>query len=391
MNNNKSIQEKDLFLPPQENNTAELLTLFRDVDSLIVNKFIEIEANKDKDENEIRHFVAGHVCFEMLNEIRGNFLPHVWKKNLGPWNIFVSEEMSKRNYVKDGKKSSFKDKKLMGQLAHDLKILKENYPEELKMLEGVVDKENERSMKVDMRFRCHRFKKDWGIMRENLEYFRDNYRTHIVMLRTTDTKHDVLYPSVFVNNSVAAQEASQEIQSELKSMNLLGFLERQLSKQGAYMKGWEEKETSLHTSGVNHWNPHLRSRRTSRSPPRPASGSRCSTRSVAGYSPLVSSFSPAPSLPVPSSPPARSAYISSADYILRMTYHGSGNNEPPKKKKYIDRRQALVTTIRAKGKESYSRAIREDKKAPWKQVFLDPDNCVVCIDGCPQQDIQSFK
>ncbi|CEP09824.1 hypothetical protein, partial, partial [Parasitella parasitica] len=146
MNNNKIIQEKDLFLPTEEDNTAELVTLFRDVDSLI-NKFMDIEANKDRDEYEIRRFVAGHVCFEMLNEIRGNFLPHVWKKNLGPWNIFVSEEMDKRNDVKDGKKSSFKDKELMGQLAHDFKLLKENYPEELKRLEGVAAKENERSMK----------------------------------------------------------------------------------------------------------------------------------------------------------------------------------------------------------------------------------------------------
>ncbi|CEP19977.1 hypothetical protein [Parasitella parasitica] len=234
---------------------------------------MEIEANKDKDENKIRRFVAGHVCFEMLNEIRGNFLPQ---------------------------------------------LLKENYPEELKRLESVAAKENERSTKVDMRFRYHRFKIDWGVMRENLKCFRDNYRT-------TDTKHDVLYPYVVVNNSVAAQEASQEIQSELKTMNLLGFLERQVRL--------------LHTAGVDHSNPHLRSRSrsasrsasrclprsASRSPPHSASGSRHSTRSAAGNSPLASSFSPASSLPVFSSLPAsssltaRSPNISSADYILQMT------------------------------------------------------------------------
>ncbi|CEP15693.1 hypothetical protein [Parasitella parasitica] len=136
------MKEKDLFLPTEEDKTAELLIRFRDIDSLI-NKFMEIKANNDKDENEIRRFVAGHVCFEKLNQIRGNFLPHVGKKNLGRWNIFVSEEMDKRNDVKDGKKFTFNDKELMGQLAHNLKLLKKNHPEELKTMECVAVKENE--------------------------------------------------------------------------------------------------------------------------------------------------------------------------------------------------------------------------------------------------------
>ncbi|CEP15692.1 hypothetical protein [Parasitella parasitica] len=129
------------------------------------------------------------------------------------------------------------------------------------------------------------------------------------------------------------------------------------------MKDWEEKEISLHHSyphlrfhfcSTSSFSPRLASRSPScsayRSPSRFTSGSRYSTPSAAGNSPLVTSFLPASSLPVSFSPHALSANISSANYILLMTDHSSENNEPPKKKKCIYRREALIKTIEQKEK-----------------------------------------
>ncbi|CEP19590.1 hypothetical protein [Parasitella parasitica] len=225
--------------------TAKLPTLFSDVDSFI-NKFIEIEANKDKDENEIRCFVAGHVCFEILDEFQGDLLSHVLKKYLGLWNIF---------------KSSFKDKELMAQLAHDFKLLKESHPEMLKRLEDVAARKNKRSMKADMRFRYYRFKIDWGIMKKISNTF-----ATIIAPQTRSVMSYILLSILTDYEIVAAQEASQKIQS------------------------WEKKERSLHTAGVDHSNHHLlpRSCSTSRSPPHPASrspppsASRSTPRSASG-------------------------------------------------------------------------------------------------------------
>lgn len=192
---NETRKSEDLFIP--EEITPELRNLFKNVESLI-NGFMESESS-NYEEDEIRRFVAGHVCFEMLQDVRGSFAPFSKVKKIYPWNIYVRNQLKKE--AEKSRSKRFSDNDVMGEISEDFAALKENNPEAIEELAHIAKAEMERSATVDLQFRHELFKKDWKKMKKNMNYFQQNYRTHIIMIRATDTNHVVLYPFLGATNS----------------------------------------------------------------------------------------------------------------------------------------------------------------------------------------------
>lgn len=185
-NSDDSIQ---FFLPsPSDANSAELVQLFKDLEQLISNY---ARSNPHHDENQVRRYAAGHLCFDMMKEeFIGKFFPIKKFKKLSAWSIFLKENLKKEKASKEN----------MKKVSQDFEQIKQN-KEEMERLETIAKQETVLISKYDMKTRHSSFEKHWKMMLNNMRFFKDNYRTHLLLYRVTDTKHDVLYPSAVVHNS----------------------------------------------------------------------------------------------------------------------------------------------------------------------------------------------
>ncbi|KAG1078467.1 hypothetical protein G6F42_024246 [Rhizopus arrhizus] len=113
------------FIPDNyERDDPTLTKLFKDVEALISN-YMEHEA-LDNDEDKIRCYVAGHVCHEMIDELKGKMVAFSPLKKVYPWNIYVREELNKLNSIREGDgKVSFKDKEVMTKIKEDYDAIME--------------------------------------------------------------------------------------------------------------------------------------------------------------------------------------------------------------------------------------------------------------------------
>jgi len=259
-NNNTTAQpsdarqgKKQLSLMPDnfERDDPALIKLFKDVEALISNH-IEHEAPGD-DEEKIRCYIAGHVCHEMLDQVKGKMVAFSSLKKVHPWNVYVREELRKLNSnSEDDRRIGFKDKAVMAKIKEDYDAIMKTNPEKKDRLVAQANRESQDSRKVEMSMKFKQFSDDWQTMRDNFEYFYENYRTHIIAITSTDTKFDGYYsPKIATNSGILihfdkaliftmascieiSRHALGAIHDEIPGMTLLGILNSTVSNEGIF-------------------------------------------------------------------------------------------------------------------------------------------------------------
>ncbi|EPB87112.1 hypothetical protein HMPREF1544_06136 [Mucor circinelloides 1006PhL] len=322
------------FIPDNyERDDPTLTKLFKDVEALISN-YMEHEA-LDNDEDKIRCYVAGHVCHEMIDELKGKMVAFSPLKKVYPWNIYVREELNKLNSIREGDgKVSFKDKEVMTKIKEDYDAIMEIDSVEKARLVAQANHESQDLRKVEMSMKFKHFKNDWETMRDNFQYFYENYRTHIIAITSTDTKFDGYYSPKIATNSEISRHALGAIHDEIPGMTLLGILNSTVSNEGVFAAserkggrkgGKKRRATTLLEPAPPPLSPtptpvsHAPALVLSSPSPAPASPS------PPPLSPTPAPLSPAPEQPVSEQPtptPARATRAASSD-----EYDDDGNDD----------------------------------------------------------------
>lgn len=186
---------EDIFFTPSnfERDDPSLIKLFNGVETLI-SDFMNDESRTLKyDEDKIRRYIAGHVCHETLDEIRGKLVALTSEKRVFPWNIYVREQFGLYNASHEEKAAGFNNKELMATIKQGYEAIMEGNSEEKAYLVAQAKFESQDIKKVPMNIKHKRFADDWKIMQKNMQYFYENYRTHIITVCATDTKFDAFY------------------------------------------------------------------------------------------------------------------------------------------------------------------------------------------------------
>ncbi|KAL9539760.1 hypothetical protein MBANPS3_010079 [Mucor bainieri] len=248
----KTDSNKPFFLFDREEEEV-LMPLFKDIDSSIQKFAAE---NPTLNIDKIKRHVGAHVCMQHLTEFIGKFKkPKLKGDSLSGWNVYQQQELTglteeqcavhKKVISANWKAMSKKSKK-----AFNLKAQAQKREMERQAL-----------LEYDVNARYKAFKKHWKKFTEGANFMRDNYRTHLVIYRSTDTEDDKLYQTLNFNNSVEAQLASEKIEKRLNTKSALGFLDRQVARTGAYdMVVPEVTQTNLlinaNLSSVSTYRPH---------------------------------------------------------------------------------------------------------------------------------------
>ncbi|KAK4515986.1 pheromone processing endoprotease [Mucor velutinosus] len=145
--------------------------LFQKVD-LLINDFAETNAAFTKD--QVKRYLGAHVCYEHHTKFIGEFKPpQAIKTKLSGWTH-------------------------LQQLGAQWKALS---AEQQRPYKQEAEEEKKRSSNIDMLAKYKSFDRHWKQFRRSADFFRENYRTHLMIYRATDTIHDKLYVPLHQPNS----------------------------------------------------------------------------------------------------------------------------------------------------------------------------------------------
>ncbi|KAK4512350.1 Chitinase 4 [Mucor velutinosus] len=196
-----------------------LRPLFQKVD-LLINDFAETNAAFTKD--QVKRYLGAHVCYEHHTKFIGEFKPpQAIKAKLSGWSMYQKEHTQGKKILKSERKAHLQ------QLGAQWKALSAEQQRPYKL---EAEEEKKRSSNIDMLAKYKSFDRHWKQFRRSADFFRENYRTHLMIYRATDTIYDKLYVPLYQPNSDESKEAFKQIDETLPSMSIIGFLEREMRK-----------------------------------------------------------------------------------------------------------------------------------------------------------------
>lgn len=183
--------ESDSFFMYEREDEQLLLPLFQNVDSLIDDFASQMQEHFSKD--RIKRYLGAHVCYEHHTKFIREFKPlKSSKNNLYGHSIFLRKNSQGKKIPKSERKAH--QQKLRAQW----KSLNANERRTYE-LEAKLEKKNNSQMGMLAKYKS--FAKHWKQFRKSADFFRDNYRTHLMIYRVTDTVHDKLYISLLQPDS----------------------------------------------------------------------------------------------------------------------------------------------------------------------------------------------
>lgn len=180
------------YLPTQQEKTAALQELFRNVDKLI-SDFVADDNNK-LTEDKVRHYVCGNVFIDRLDEFHDK-IKLLKPQPIRGYDVLMAKLCAENNEKPDQQQLKFGEvSKLASRQYHSLS------KEAKDQLDSAANAANAAEI-PSLQAREKQFAFDMNKMKANLEYLMTNYNTHAFLVTYTDTLHEELFAPALLTNS----------------------------------------------------------------------------------------------------------------------------------------------------------------------------------------------